>query len=358
MKKGIVLTMVLCLLCAMVPCYAAASGFKNETQTSQFRAHGGDKAEITATMKEVIANLEKPEALKKYIAPAADADKILDYLKSLKKYKDIRFDTLYFIKFYQVSGYDEYNNARGIVKFKFTGKDEKGRVIECSDFLAVAKLGKNETDWKIREVIWKDPGIDVSDVVLFQLEMPKKGEEICVMTTDYGVIKMRLFPSKAPLAVKNFKGLAEKDYYDNMIFSRVIDDFVIQSGALDGSGKESESIYGGFFKDEFNRDLFNFRGALCLGNAGPNTNGNQFYIVQKPTINDEHLDLSTLPLNAEAKYKEIGGLPYLDKRYTVFGQVFEGMEVVDKIAKQKTDAEGMPTKDPAKIQNIEFVKYE
>lgn len=331
--------------------------YLKEVQTNQFRAHGGDKAEITATMKELTGNLNKPDALKKYIAPDADAEEILAYFKELSQYKDIQFSQLYFEKFYQVAGYDEYNCFRGIVQFKFVGKDKAGKMIERTDLLAVAKLGKNETDWKIWKVLWKDTGIDVSDVKLFQLEMPKKGEEICVMKTEAGVIKMRLFPEKTPLTVKNFKGLAQKDYYDNMIFSRVINDFVIQSGALDGSGKESESIYNGFFKDEFNRDLFNFRGALCMGNAGPNTNGNQFYIVQTPNAKEEHLNLSALPMNAEAKYKEIGGLPYLDKRYTVFGQVFEGMDVVDKIAAQKTDDEGMPVKDPIKILDVQFVKY-
>ncbi|MDO5062293.1 MAG: peptidylprolyl isomerase [Peptostreptococcaceae bacterium] len=368
MKKSIVLLGVLCMLisCCNIAAFADDKAPKKpqepkywkEVQTNQFRAHGGDKRDFTDTMKEVVKNLDKPEVLKKYIAPTADEKAILAYLKELTQYKDIQFDQLYFIKFYQVADHDEYHCFRGIAEFKFVGKDKAGKMIERTDLLAVAKLGKETTDWKIWDVIWKDTGIDVSDVKLFQLDPPKKGEEICIMKTEAGVIKMRLFPEKAPLAVKNFKGLAEKDYYDNMIFSRVINDFVIQSGALDGSGKEAESIYNGFFKDEFNRDLFNFRGALCLGNNGPNTNGNQFYIVQKPTLNEEHVKLSALPMNAEAKYKEIGGLPYLDKRYTVFGQVFEGIEVVDKIAAQKTDDEGMPVKDPIKILDIEFKKYE
>ncbi len=358
MKKGIVLTMALCMFLGCMSSAFAASKYESEVQVDQFRAHGGDKGEITETMKGLVADLKDPMKLKSYIAPGADSEEILAYFNDLKQYKDIQFSTLYFEKFYQVKGYDIYHAFRGIVSFKFVGTDSKGRLIERTDLLAVAKLGQETTDWKIWKVLWKDTGIDVSDAVLFQLDMPKKGEEICVMTTEAGVIKMRLFPEQAPLAVQNFKGLAKDNFYDNSIFSRVINDFVIQAGALDGSGKEEESYFGGFFKDEFSRNLFNFNGALCMGNAGPNTNGNQFYIVQTHNAKDEHLDLSALPLNAEAKYREIGGLPYLDKRYTVFGQVFEGMDVVDKIAAQKTDEAGMPVKDPIKILDVKFVKYE
>ncbi|MDO4710560.1 MAG: peptidylprolyl isomerase [Peptostreptococcaceae bacterium] len=329
-----------------------------EVQTNQYRAHGGDRAEITEMLKALVKDIKDPEAYAKYIAKGADAKEIKAYFKDLAKYGEISLQAQNFERFYQVEGFDEFTSFRGILRFKYVIKRADGRSIEYIDLLGVAKLGKEATDWKVWKVFWRDPGIDVTDVRLIQLEKPKKGEEICVMTTDAGVIKFRLFPDKTPLTAKNFKELAEKGFYDDMMYSRVIKDFVIQIGDPDHPEKEEVSIYDGRFKDEFNRDLFNFRGALCMANEGPNTNTNVFYIVQNPKAKDDHLDLTSLPLNAEAKYKEIGGLPHLDNRYTVFGQIFEGLEVVDKIASQKTNEEDKPVKDPIKVLKIEFKKYE
>lgn len=341
--------------------FAASQGeydYAKEKQIHQYRAHGGDRAEITETMQEVVKNLKNPDGLKKYVVTGSRSKMIYEYLKGLTKYKELKFSDLHFEKFYQVPGFDVYNDYRGIVRFKFIGMTEDGKSIERTDLLAVAKRGKEATDWKIWNVLWEDPGIDVSDVKLIQLEAPAKGEEVCEMTTSAGVIKLRLFPEKAPLAVKNFKGLAQKGFYNKMMFSRVINDFVIQSGDPDHEELEDVSFFGTKkpFKDEFNRDLFNFRGALCMANSGPNTNTNPFYIVQSKTLKKEHLDLCALPLNAEAKYEELGGLPYLDNRYTVFGHVYEGMDIVDKIAAQETNEEDVPVKDPVRILKIEFKK--
>lgn len=335
-----------------------AVDYAKEIQTNQYRAHGGDRAEVTEMLNALLKDLKDPNKYAKYIAKGADAKEIKAYFADLAKNKDLSLSNQNFERFYQVKGYDEFTSFRGILRFKYIVKTADGRSIEHIDLLGVAKLGKESTDWKVWKVFWRDPGIDVTDVRLFQLEKPLKGEEICEMTTNAGVIKLRLFPEKAPLSVKNFKELAEKGFYDNMMYSRVIKDFVIQIGDPDHPEKEEVSIYDGRFKDEFNRDLFNFRGALCMANEGPNTNTNVFYIVQNPKAKDEHLDLTSLPLNAEAKYKEIGGLPHLDNRYTVFGQVFEGLDIVDKIASQKTNEEDKPVKDPIKVLKIEFKKYQ
>ena len=177
-------------------------------------------------------------------------------------------------------------------------------------------------------------------------------------TTDAGVIKLRLFPKKAPIAVQNWITLSKQGFYNGTPFARVIKDYVIQGGALDGSGDESKSSYNGFFQDEVNMELHNFNGALCLGNNGPHTNGNQFYIVQCSKVrNETSLPIISFPENVKAKYREVGGIPELDGRYTVLGQVYEGMDVVEKIASQETNENDAPVSNPINIQSIRFQKY-
>ena len=141
------------------------------------------------------------------------------------------------------------------------------------------------------------------------------------MTTNYGVVKIKLFPELVPETVKNFTELAKKGFYDGLIFHRVINDFMIQGGDPLGNGAGGESYKGPGtnIPDEFNQELTHLRGALSTANAGPNTGSSQFFIVQ-----------------AE------GGTHYLDGRHAVFGQVYEGMEVVDEIAGVKTGAGDVP----------------
>ena len=101
------------------------------------------------------------------------------------------------------------------------------------------------------------------------------------METNYGTIKIRLFPKVAPKAVENFKTHVENGYYDGLTFHRVIEGFMIQGGDPIGNGTGGESIWGKPFEDEFDINYHNFRGTLSMANAGPNTNGSQFFIVQK-----------------------------------------------------------------------------
>jgi cyclophilin family peptidyl-prolyl cis-trans isomerase len=154
-----------------------------------------------------------------------------------------------------------------------------------------------------------------------QTASPEAGDQIAVIETNMGIIKIRLFPTKVPKTVENFVGLIEKEYYNGIIFHRVIPDFMIQGGDPTGTGTGGESLWGGKFEDEFHPDLKNIRGALSMANAGPNTNGSQFFIVQ-----------------AEAT-------PWLDGLHSVFGQVFEGMDVVDAIAKVDRDGRDKPLED-------------
>ena len=140
---------------------------------------------------------------------------------------------------------------------------------------------------------------------------------IATMTTSEGPITIELFDEDAPKTVANFKKLAADGFYDNLIFHRVIKDFMIQGGCPEGTGTGGPGYK---FEDEFN-DHKIVRGALAMANAGPNTNGSQFFLVTTPAAS------------------------WLDGKHTVFGQITEGMDVVDKIEGKPTDGRDRPTED-------------
>lgn len=195
-----------------------------------------------------------------------------------------------------------------------------------------------------------------------QTDAPVSGEEIAVMKTSMGDIKIRLFPEAAPKTVENFVTHAKNGYYDGLIFHRVIKDFMIQGGDPTGSGMGGESIWGDSFEDEFSPELHNLRGALSMANAGPNTNGSQFFIVQAKEVSDDMLDQlrradeKYYPTECIENYEKMGGTPWLDYHHSVFGQVFEGMETVDAIAEVKTDYfQNKPVQDVV-IKTVEIVK--
>ncbi len=207
-------------------------------------------------------------------------------------------------------------------------------------------------------------GCSQSSSGVFQLEGPQKGDTVAVMKTNYGDISIRLFPEQAPKAVENFVTHAQEGYYDGLTFHRVIDGFMIQGGDPDGDGTGGESIWGDDFEDEFSPLLHNLRGALSMANAGTDTNGSQFFIVQAKTVQQAYID--AMPTAPEAygftdevikAYEENGGTPHLDQKHTVFGQVFEGMDVVDEIAKVDTNSNDHPMKDVI-IESIEIKTWD
>lgn len=241
----------------------------------------------------------------------------------------------------------------------------------------------------------------------FQTEKPAKGEEIAVMHTNMGDISIRFFPEAAPKAVENFKTHAKNRYYDNLTFHRVIADFMIQGGDPKGNGTGGESIWEKPFEDEFDQKLLNISGALSMANSGVNTNGSQFFINyqskdkapkkedyaantdaaireqaaesyyqnydyikgQCPTLLDflklkfAYPVYDWIPAEVWDVYAENGGSIHLDGawRYggghTVFGQVFEGLDVVEKISKVETDMNDMPV-SAVSIKSIEIKTYE
>jgi len=143
------------------------------------------------------------------------------------------------------------------------------------------------------------------------------------MTTSEGTIEIELFNEDAPKTVENFTTLAQKGFYDGLIFHRVIQGFMLQGGCPEGTGTGGP---GYSFDDEFNSHPI-VRGALAMANAGPNTNGSQFFIV-----------------TAEA-------CPWLDGKHTVFGEVRDGMDVVDAIEATKTDGRDRPV-TPIGIESV------
>ena len=195
-----------------------------------------------------------------------------------------------------------------------------------------------------------------------QLEHPKAGDLIAVMHTTMGDIKIRLFPDQVPKTVEYFTTHAKNGYYNGVLFHRVISGFMIQGGDPQGTGMSGESIWGGPFADEFDVDLHNLRGALSMANAGPNTNGSQFFIVQAPEVHEgllaqmEGLTDRGFPRQTIDNDKAVGGTPHLDFKHAVFGQVYEVMDVVDAIASVETGRADKPKED-VKITSIDIGNY-
>lgn len=180
-----------------------------------------------------------------------------------------------------------------------------------------------------------------------QLDLSQVDGPKATIKTNFGDIKVQLFPKQAPKSVENFVGLAKKGYYDGIIFHRVIPDFMIQGGDPTGTGMGGESLWGQPFEDEFSPEVFNLRGALSMANAGPNTNGSQFFIVQKPQLDagmGDQMKQAGYPEEVVTAYGN-GGTPWLDFRHTVFGAVSDGMDIVDKISATKTGMQDKPVKD-------------
>ena len=144
------------------------------------------------------------------------------------------------------------------------------------------------------------------------------------MTTNHGEIRFELFDDDAPRTVENFRSLARDGFYDGLTFHRVIRDFMIQGGCPQGTGTGGP---GYTFEDEINQHKV-VRGALAMANAGPNTNGSQFFIVTTDAA------------------------PWLDGKHTVFGRVTAGMEVVDALEALPTDRRDRPRED-ARIERLE-----
>ena len=226
---------------------------------------------------------------------------------------------------------------------------------------------------------------NVDNTTIVQAQMPEDGEEIAVITTSKGVVKMRFFPEEAPKAVENFKTLAKDGYYDGLTFHRVINEFMVQTGDPTATGTGGESCWGEDFETEVSERLHFYRGAVAMANAGPDTNGSQFFIVQQKSVMEDALRVLTeardnneeeigvtltdgnyytlsqlYPDEVLDHYKAQGGSIHLEYifggAYSIFGQVFEGLEAIDEIAAVETDENDKPLNDVI-IESITFENY-
>ena len=206
--------------------------------------------------------------------------------------------------------------------------------------------------------------IDVADME--QFKQPEQGDTVAeIVIRDYGSIYVRFFEDAAPKAVENFLTHAKEGYYDGVIFHRILKDFMIQGGDPTGTGMGGESIWEESFEDEFSEELQPYRGALCMANSGPGTNGSQFFLVQSgQTYDDATLEQIVarykVDFDAQSRkaYGEVGGTPWLYQMHTVFGQIYKGYEVLDAVANvEMQDAQsGVPAKEVV-IETIKVSEY-
>ncbi|AYW44964.1 peptidylprolyl isomerase [Tetragenococcus koreensis] len=202
-----------------------------------------------------------------------------------------------------------------------------------------------------------EPSVDLNALELPQLDQePKDNEDVIEMETDAGKITVKLFPKIAPKAVENFMTHAKNGYYDETTFHRVVDEFMIQGGDPEGDGSGGESIWEKGFEIEPSNQLYHLRGALSMARGQEtDSQGSQFFIVQNDEDVSDGLAIQFTPEKIIEAYKN-GGAPQLDDDYTVFGQVIDGMDVVDEIAqadvKESDSGENSTPEDPVKIDKI------
>lgn len=192
-----------------------------------------------------------------------------------------------------------------------------------------------------------------------QLDQPSQGAVTAILHTSLGDIAVQLFPEKTPKTFENFVTHAKNGYYNGLTFHRVIRDFMIQGGDPRGDGTGGESIWGRGFEDEPDIELRHYRGALSMANAGPGTNGSQFFIVHASVCPPQMLEQMPaladrgFPSAVAERYAAVGGTPWLDFKHTVFGQVYDGMDVVDAIAAVSVDGNDRPV-NPVVIESVDI----
>ncbi|MGN1410965.1 MAG: peptidylprolyl isomerase [Oscillospiraceae bacterium] len=251
------------------------------------------------------------------------------------------------------------NNAPG--NANTTNSDDASTTTNVADVTNQNDVTQDDTD-----ILSDNQTQESTDILNFT--PPEIGEEIVVINVkDYGTIKIKLFEDECPNGVENFKRLiSEKDYYKDVIFHRVIKDFVIQGGDPNGNGTGGESIWGEGFEQEFDNGLRHFAGALAYATANDHLNKSQFYIVcpaDCSQLTDEQFEEfssyygASYPDNVREKYREVGGVPYLDGGYQVFGQVFEGLDVVEAIQQVETDSNDKPLDDIV-MESVTIEEYQ
>lgn len=250
-----------------------------------------------------------------------------------------------------------------VLLFVLTGCAEKETRNEVSN----KATSKNNTMQNSSREDSKVKVVDYVEAAEKQMAKPEAGETVAVIhIKNYGDVKVKFFEEVAPKAVENFITHAKEGYYNGVTFHRVINEFMIQGGDPEGTGMGGESIWGEEFAEELDESIKPYRGSLCMASRGTQNSpslGSQFFITQ---ANYNENMLATLKKCGATDslieaYKKYGGelywLYYYD-RYTVFGQVYEGMEVVDKIAAVEVDAETKQPLEDVVIESIDVIVIE
>ncbi len=224
----------------------------------------------------------------------------------------------------------------------------------------------------------KEPALSEEAQKIYQYVPPKQGD-LCaeIVIRNYGSLYVKLFSADAPKAVENFTTLAKQGVYDGIKISQIIEEYMFQAGDKDGTGASGDSIYGGGFRNEITERLLPVRGSLCMANEGENgTNTNQFFFVQtparvlqeleEPLDNRYHMTLieyfkeayeTTITKSQLEHFMTYGGAPWLTGHHTVFGQIYQGYDVLDEVMKAKVTSKLKPNPS-VYIDTIRIFTYE
>lgn len=247
-----------------------------------------------------------------------------------------------------------------LLLFALTGCSEKETANDVAN-----KISNQATSNTTKKNSKEDSKVNVNytEAATKQMAAPIAGETVAILhIKNYGDVKVKFFKEVAPKAVENFVTHAKEGYYNGVTFHRVINEFMIQGGDPQGTGMGGESIWGKDFEEELSPELVPYRGSLCMASRGLQNSpslGSQFFITQANynTQMEAYMKQGGYPTELLEQYKTYGGYLSLYQQYTVFGQVYEGMEIVDKIAAVETDTNDKPMEDVV-IESIEVSTFE
>ena len=249
-----------------------------------------------------------------------------------------------------------------VFKIQYTATDANDMPLNdvIMESVKLSKYNGEEIKWTLSDYDYEDP-LDAEPV---NFTAPEEGDEIVVINfKDYGTVKFRLFPEYAPKAVENFVEHAKNGYYDGVIFHRIIKDFMIQGGDPEGTGMGGESIWGEYFDGGKYYNLIHAAGAVAYANSGStDTNGSQFYIVTGEVYDEAGIEAysangRSFSDAATDIYCSVGGTPFLDGGYTVFGQVIDGLDVIFEIQETATDENDKPIEDVV-MESVTVEEYD